>query len=267
MNASLLDKQSARTETVAEVCAQMKKIPAGPFQMGSVKNGGEFEQPIHEVYLNEFEIDATPVTNRQFRAFVKQTGYLTTAQQAGSAWGFDGMQFRAIEGLSWLDYATPSRELHPAVLVSWEDAVAYASWAKKRLPTEAEWEKAALGGESSGVYPWGAGEPDGTQCNFAQRPGRFPPTTEVGKFPPNAYGLYDMVGNIWQWCSDWYSEKYYGSSPVKNPRGPAEGALRVRRGGSWNVIQPFRLRCANRGAVIPTMSAPNIGFRCVRDVL
>lgn len=241
--------------------AGMVLIPAGSFQMGSL-SGGEFEQPVHEVRLDAFWMDETPVTNEQFAAFVEATGFITDAERAGKAWGYENGKFTDVPSLSWRTYAGETRRNHPVVLVSWNDAVAFAQWAGKRLPTEAEWEKAARGGLAGDVYPWGQSQPDGTQSNFAQKPGTVAPTTAVKSFAPNSFGLYDMVGNVWQWCADWYANDYYQNSPRENPAGPVYGDCRVRRGGSWNVIQAFRLRVANRGAFQPEKCAPNVGFRC-----
>lgn len=239
----------------------MVLVPAGSFLMGS-DSGGPFERPMREVFLDAFWIDATPVTNSQFARFVAETGHVTDAERRGSAWGFDGREFRHIDGLSW-KALTKGRDDHPVVLVSWHDAIAFATWAGKQLPTEAEWEKASLGGFDTRLYPWGDGEPDGTQCNFAARPSAVAPTRPVMEFRPNEYGLHDLVGNVWQWCQDWYADDSYSTSGQRNPDGPPAGSHRVRRGGSWNVIQPFRLRCANRGAFDPTGCALNLGFRCV----
>ena len=242
----------------------MLLIPRGSFQMGSA-DAGEFEGPPHEVFLDDFQMDAVPVTNGQFSRFVRETGYRTTAEEAGRAWGYKNGEFGLVPGLTWQAYATPDRELHPVVQVSWHDASAYCEWADKRLPTEAEWEKAAQGGAGGRLYPWGETAPNGTQSNFARGATEVPPTTQVAQFAANGFGLYDMVGNVWQWCADWFSETYYATGPGVNPPGPDAGATRVRRGGSWNVIQPFRLRCANRGAAPPATSTPNLGFRCVRS--
>jgi len=238
----------------------MVRIPAGPFLMGT-QGWGPFESPVHEVYLDEYWIDAMPVTNQQFAWFVRQTEYETDAERLGSAWGHQQGVYGEIRGLNWRTYHLPGRELHPVVLVSWTDAAEYARWAGLRLPTEAEWEKAARG-KYSGLYPWGDAEPDGTQSNFAGTPKDPPPTTPVGQFSPNSHGLYDVVGNVWQWCQDWYEDSYYVKSPSRNPMGPQSGAVRCRRGGGWNVIQSFRLRCTNRGALRPLVSVSNVGFRC-----
>jgi formylglycine-generating enzyme len=240
----------------------MVLVPAGKFSMGS-KDGGEFESPIHQVNLDDFWMDETPVTNASFARFVKETGHQTEAEKVGEAWGYHNGQYALIPNLSWQTYATSDRDNHPVVLVSWHDAFTYAQWAGKRLPTEAEWEKAARGGLEDRIYPWGNQEPNGRQCNFAQTPLDIPPTTDVKQFSPNNYGLYDMVGNVWQWCSDWYESDHYQHSLLNQPTGGESGTHRVRRGASWNVIQSFRLRCANRGAFAPNQVAPNVGFRCV----
>jgi formylglycine-generating enzyme required for sulfatase activity len=242
----------------------MVLIPAGTFLMGS-ENGGPFERPVHEVFLDDFWMDETPVTNEQFAEFVHDTGYETKAERTGGAWGYRAGEFSHVPNLSWRNYALPGREKHPLVLVSWNDAQAYARWADKRLPSEAEWEKAARGGLVGKLYPWGDEEPNGTQSNFAQTPSEIVPTTPVKQFAPNGYGLHDMVGNVWQWCADWYGEHYYAESPIKNPQGPKTGQHRVRRGGSWNVIQAFRLRAANRGAMEAQSFVPNVGFRCAKS--
>jgi formylglycine-generating enzyme len=236
-------------------------IPAGEFLMGCAY-GGEFEKPIHSVYIDEFWIGRAPVTNAEYASFVQATGYVTDAERAGTAWGYDSDKYRMIEGLNWRSYSTRERQDHPVVLVSWNDAHAYCDWNRCRLPSEAEWEKAARGRLISEPYPWGHEAPDGSQSNFAKSPSRLPPTTSVGTFPPNQYGLVDVVGNVWQWCEDWYGPDYYRTSPLKNPVGPAKMDYRVRRGGSWNVVQAFRLRCSNRGAMDSRAAAPNVGFRC-----
>lgn len=231
--------------------------------MGS--NGwGDYEHPAHQVFIDGYWMDETPVTNRQFSEFVEDTGYLTEADRAGAAWGYRKDVYQSIRGLTCRDYSTIDRQEHPVVLVTWGDAVAYSRWAAKRLPTEAEWEKAARGNLTGKLYPWGDKWSEG-RCNFAQKAAEIPPTNAVYHFVPNDYGLHDMVGNVWQWCADWYSNSYYSASEGLNPGGPNEGTLRVRRGGAWNVIQNFRLRCANRGAMSPSASSPNLGFRCVLD--
>jgi formylglycine-generating enzyme len=242
----------------------MKLIPAGNFLMGS-EGWGEFEGPIHQVYLDDFLIDETSVTNTEFSKFVKETNYTTDAELNGSAFGYESGEMKEIIGLSWKTYFTEQRENHPVVLVSWNDANNFAKWAGKRLPTEAEWEKAARGGLIQKLFPWGDNEPVQDTCNWGKQAENLPPTTDVKTFAPNNYGLYDMAGNVWNWCNDWFGEKYYSEQNTNNPHGTKNGVARVRRGASFNIIQTFRLRCANRGAYKQDAYAINIGFRCVKD--
>ncbi len=229
--------------------------------MGS-EGWGEFEGPVHEVDLDEFWMDETPVTNSQFAKFVQATSYRTEAEKFGEAWGYDQGEYKLISALCWQSYNLAHRGDHPVVLVTWNDAKAYAKWAGKRLPTEAEWEKAAQSGKIEQLYPWGNQTPNGTQSNFAKTASDIAPTTSVKQFSANEYGLYDMVGNVWQWCEDTFEPTFYADSPRHNPLALKDDLLKVRRGGSWNVIQPFRLRSANRGAMSATSAVPNVGFRC-----
>lgn len=242
----------------------MVLIPGGEYSRGC-DTGSEFEQPVRSIQISSFYIDATPVTNLQFRQFCDATGYKTTAELLGNSWGFADGEYQFVNNLSWSSYALRERENHPVVQVSWNDALAFAQWAGKRLPTEAEWEYAARGNRES-AFPWGDAIPDGTQSNFAKYPTEVPPTTAVRQFSANAFGLYDMVGNVWQWCADWYGPDYYRTGETIDPQGPKCGTHKVRRGGSWNVIQAFRLRNANRGAAEPEQAVPNVGFRCAKNV-
>ena len=211
----------------------MVLIPAGEFLMGS-NDGEDDEKPVHRVYLDAYYIDKYEVTNKQYREFVEATGHKTPRQ-----WGEDN---------------------HPVLYVSWEDAVAYATWAGKRLPTEAEWEKAARGGLVGKEYPWGDGIDSG-KANYKDNVGK---TTPVGSYPPNGYGLYDMAGNVWEWCSDWYDDDYYANSPSKNPQGPSSASCRVRRGGGWDTFAR-RLRCADRYYYYPGDMSYDLGFRCSKS--
>lgn len=245
--------------------SNMLLIPSGPFTMGS-DEGGEFEYPVHEVSLSSYLIDAAPVTNRQFTIFCQGTGYITDAEVQGQALGYLNGRYGFFAGLSWRNYASPDRAEHPVVLVSWNDANEYAIWAGKSLPTEAQWEKAARGTLQGALYPWGNSEPDGSQSPFARSPQKLPPTSPVKQYQPNGYGVFDMVGNVWQWCADWYSDTSYQNGAPYNPLGPDSGIYRVRRGGGWNVLQGFRLRSSNRGAMNPSASSTNLGFRCVMPV-
>jgi sulfatase modifying factor 1 len=249
-------------ETSTDALADMILIPAGDFLMGS-DYGSEVEKPVRRVFLHTYYLDATPVTNTQFATFVEATGYRTTAERLENLMRSQDGQIQA-PGPTWRAFATPDRKDHPVVYISWHDADAYAKWVGKRLPTEAEWEKAARGGLIGKLFPWGNAAPEGranwnrTQAN----PQAAPPTTPVASFAPNDYGLYDMAGNVWEWCADWYLDPYYAIGPSSDPAGPERGQYKVRRGASWNVREDFRLRCANRGAMLPDRAWPNLGFRC-----
>lgn len=198
--------------------AGMALIPSGTFLMGS-NDGESDEKPVHHVFVDAFYLDKYEVTVAQYQQFLNANPQRTSPENWGE-------QLR-----------NPN---HPVVYVSWEDANAYARWAGKRLPTEAEWEYAArggntgLGGKPIHKYPWG-NDPSQDQANYTGTAGRdqWSGTSPVGSFPPNGYGLYDMAGNVWEWCADWYDENYYKGSPERNPKGPSQGNLRVLRGGSW----------------------------------
>jgi formylglycine-generating enzyme len=239
---------------------RMVLIPEGSFTMGSEMVAAE--QPRRTGWIDAIWMDATPVTNAQFRAFVEATHYVTTAERRATRPESDAPPRHG----TWVRFAGADRDGHPVVCVSWYDAHAYACWAGKRLPTEAEWEKAARGGLQDALYPWGMSPPDESRVNWQRADSDTigeVPTVPVGQFKPNAFGLFDMVGHVWHWCADWYDEFAYRDASPINPRGPEHGVYRVRRGGSWNVREAFRLRCANRGAMNPEHAWPNIGFRCV----
>jgi formylglycine-generating enzyme required for sulfatase activity len=213
----------------------MALIPAGPFQMGSPDNEGNAnEHPRRQVMLDAYFIDRLPVTVAQFRKFVQATGRDMPIQPA---WNKDG---------------------HPAVSVNWNEAEAYCVWAGKRLPTEAEWEKAARG-RSDARYSFGDSEVELSSHAwfFHNSGGRTHP---IGQKKPNPYGLYDMQGNAAQWVSDWYGESYAGAGP-KNPQGPAAGTMRVLRGGSWSSFAAA-CRAASRDWFFPEGRAETNGFRC-----
>jgi len=225
--------------------AKMVLIPAGSFEMGDHFNESlARERPVHTVKLDAFYMDKDEVTVGKFRKFVRETGY---------------------EYDRWDDVADYSpTDKHPIVFVSWNDAAAaYAEWAGKRLPTEAEWEYAARGGLIGKRYPWG--DDEGVARDYANYKGtggkdKWTRCAPVGSFKSNGYGLYDMAGNVWEWCSDWYGS--YSNSPLRNPQGPSTGMGRVLRGGSWfNVTD--RLRAAFRGNSAPADSSVTFGFRCV----
>ncbi|MCX6844696.1 MAG: formylglycine-generating enzyme family protein [candidate division WOR-3 bacterium] len=233
----------------------MVKIPAGTFTMGSLK-GQPDEMPMHLVYLDEYYMDKYEVTNRQYKRFCDVTGK-SYPDDPGFDHGFDTMS----------NYFT-SYHSYPVVNVSWEDAKAYCDWAGKRLPTEAEWEKAARGTDAR-EYPWGNSWKDaGDRYRANYEPGGYSEdgysrTSPVGSFQSGAspYGCMDMAGNVWEWCNDWYGGDYYGRSPSSNPRGLSSGSFRVLRGGSWDGDGTF-LRCAGRAGIALSDRSDQFGFRC-----
>ena len=252
------------------VAIELAHIPAGEFLMGTLGDSGSEKQ--HKVTLDEYLIGKTEVTNAQFGAFVKATGYKTTAKKEGSGWAYDGTNWSDMKGADWQHPKGPNsnisgKDKHPVVLVSWDDAVAFCAWAsqttgrKVTLPTEAQWEKAARGTDGR-IYPWGNGEPNANLANFYPN---VKDTTEVGKYSPagdSPYGLADMAGNAWEWTADWYSDTYYASSPSSNPQGPTTGTGRVLRGGGWD-FSSLLVRAAIRGWVEPSFRSGGGGFRVV----
>jgi formylglycine-generating enzyme required for sulfatase activity len=278
-------------------------------------------QPIHRVRVRGFWMDATEVTNREFARFVSATGYVTLAERtpgredypqlataelvAGSAVFAPPAQpvqldnayawWRYVAGASWLHPLGPGSDLrgfeqHPVVHVAYEDAQAYARWAHKRLPTEAEWEFAARGGLAEQPYTWGAEPRPGGRLMANTFQGQFPHqnnaedgflrSAPVRSFPANGYGLYDMAGNAWEWVSDWYRADYYArlhaeGGVADNPKGPADSddpdepgvAKRVQKGGSFLCTDRYctRYMPGARGKGTPDSTAIHVGFRCVRE--
>ncbi|MEN1967872.1 formylglycine-generating enzyme family protein [Lentibacillus sp. N15] len=275
-------------------------LSGGQFMMGTNEKEAfpdDGEGPVRKVKVDPFYMDRCTVTNAEFTKFVKATEYKTEAEQFG--WSFVFYQFLspkiarqvkqvvqgtpwwyAVEGAYWNhpegpDSSVEDRMDHPVVHVSWNDAMAYCHWAGKRLPTEAEWEYAARGGLSQQTYPWGNElTPDGKYyCNIWQ--GRFPEknTEEDGyagtapalSFPENGYGFYNMSGNVWEWCSDWFVRSIHKKGGSNNPQGPLDGNAKVIRGGSYLCHKSFcnRYRVAARSSNTPDSSTGNMGFRCV----
>jgi formylglycine-generating enzyme required for sulfatase activity len=241
--------------------APMVLIPAGEFQMGSSDGDGD-ESPVHTVYLDAFYIDMYEVTNQQYARFLNQYGRNSNGSGKGLVRIGDGCC--RMEKMGNIYRPKSGYEDHPVVYVSWYGAVEYAHFYGKRLPTAAEWEKAARGGLVGKRYPWGNSiSHDHANYHGNSSKDEWKGTSPVGSFPPNGYGLYDMAGNVGEWCEDWYDKDYYSASPRANPAGPSSGYYRVLRGGSW-LCNKNGLRIANRGICPPTStSSCHWGFRCV----
>ncbi|MBX7244769.1 MAG: formylglycine-generating enzyme family protein [Candidatus Sumerlaeaceae bacterium] len=259
----------------------MVLIPGGTFRMGS-DHGQEFEKPVHKVTLKPYWIGRHEITVAEYRKFVEATGYMTQTEKAGSSKVFDVKKgdWVVMKGVSWRHPDGPKSQPavdEPVSQVSWNDATAYTQWAGARLPTEAEWEFASRGGLDGAEYAWGNDlRPGGKPvANWWQ--GHFPDTNTledgylrrapVGKFPPNGYGLCDMTGNVWEWCSDWYGADYYAHSPRANPTGPPSGEGHVLKGGSFLCSENFctGFRVSSRRMHVPDTGLNNMGFRIARD--
>ncbi len=254
-------------------------IPRGTFRMGNDLSPWPDERPAHDVTLDPFLIDAHEVTNRQFARFVEQTGYVTTAEQRGWSYVFDRQadQWVQCAGADWRHPGGPetslvARDEFPVVHVSWYDAAAHARFSGGALPSEAQWEYAARGGLRDADYPWGREERLGGRypANYRQFGGDpaadgFAGLAPVGRYPAHGFGLYDMVGNVWEWCADWYAEDTYATSRSDNPAGPAQGRTRVVRGGSWLSPQGYRPghRVWARASRAPDYTSEDVGLRCV----
>lgn len=275
-------------------------IPAGTFAMGDSSGDGwpaDGETTVHTVELARFTIDATTVTNDDFARFVDATGYRTEAETFGYSAVFhlalaadrsdivgrppNVPWWLGVKGADWRHPGGRHSDIdglgdHPVVHVSWNDTQAYCTWANRRLPTEAEWEYASRGGLPGARYPWGDQllDDDGNwQCNIWQ--GTFPTvntlddgwltTAPVRTYRPNGYGLWQTVGNVWEWCADWFDPACYPTSPRRNPTGPASGTARVTRGGSFLCHDSYcnRYRNSARSSNTPDSSTANTGFRTV----
>lgn len=279
----------------------MALLPGGEFLMGTDDTEGfpsDGEGPVRPVRLRPFHIGTCAVTNQQFAAFIAASGYRTDAERFGWSYVFaaflpaalrkdaprpeEAPWWCGVAGAFWRAPEGPGssldgRENHPVVHVSWNDATAYCRWAGKRLPTEAEWEYAARGGLEQRRYPWGDDLTPGGQhrCNIWQ--GRFPVkntgddgylgTAPVDAFAPNGFGLHNVAGNVWEWCTDWWTTRHPRTVPLTNPTGPRAGTAKVVRGGSYLCHHSYcnRYRVAARTANTPDSSTGNMGFRCARD--
>lgn len=264
---TLTPTPSVGSTAIGKDGAMLVYVPEGEFIMGNKKILGAEKYsgiPVHKVYLDAYWIDQNEVTNELFLSFVKETGYKTNAEKEGHAWTYDGKNWSDTEKADWMHplglYSNIiNKEKHPVILVSWIDAFEYCKWAGRRLPTEAEWEKAARGTEAR-KYPWDNEEPNPDLLNYDLQ---IKTTTEVGSYPKGVspYGAYDMAGNVWEWVNDWFDETYYLRSPLENPLGPDIGKYRVVRGGSWNV-NGFSVWSVYRGLGGETYFVSDIGFRC-----
>jgi len=278
----------------------MVQIPAGCFEMGwerlpddwPADDTADDEVPVHEVCIGSFYVDRYEVSNREFMDFVDSTAYVTSAEENDGSWVIDttinpttwGYGHTFIEGAYWRAPQGPGSSIagkmdHPVVHVSWEDAIAFADWAGKRLPTEAEWEKAARGMLEQEIYPWGNDQHDdyGLYANWHgdiredvvwtgdMLDGFAYTTSPVGSFPANGYGLFDMAGNVFEYANDWYDDNYYSGSPVNDPLGPETGDAKIIRGGSWSWCECY-LRPASRDPVPLGYTNDNTGFRLAMDV-
>jgi formylglycine-generating enzyme required for sulfatase activity len=279
----------------------MVLLPGGEFLMGTdeaIGYAADGEGPVRRVSVAPFWIDPYAVSNDRFGAFVDATGYVTDAERYGWSFVFAGFLpddfpdtrgvatapwWRQVEGADWRHPEGPQSDIaaradHPVVHISWFDAASYCSWAGRRLPTEAEWEHAARGGLSQRRYSWGDELTPGGEhrCNIWQ--GTFPSlntcedgfagTAPVHAYRANGHGLYNMTGNAWEWCADWFSPTYHIDGPREDPNGPPAGTHRVIRGGSYLCHESYcyRYRVAARSANTPDSSTGNTGFRCVRGV-
>jgi len=256
-------------------------IKGGCYEMGDTfGDGSSGEKPVHEVCVDDFYLGKYEVTVGQFRAFVNATGYRAEAEKGDGAYHFTGSEAKMGANINWRNPGFSQTDDHPVVCVSYHDAVAFVEWLSRtagktyRLPTEAEWEYAARSGGKRYKYSWGNGSPSGN-INDISLKREFPKrldsiwegyndgyafTAPVGSFPPNELGLYDMTGNVSEWCSDWFGEKYYSEGRRTNPQGPDSGQLRVIRGGSWDS-SPWNLRASLRVRGVPSFRGDGDGFR------
>ena len=241
-------------------------VKGGCYEIGDAFGDGEAdEKPVHNVCVNDFHLGKYEVTVRQFRTFVQDTNYRTEAEKGDGCYVWNGSQWEKDGSKSWRSPGFSQDDNQPAVCVSWNDTQAFNDWLSRkggkgyRLPTEAEWEYAARSGGKKEKYAGtsndsGLGDYAWYNANSGSR------THSVGGKTPNGLGLYDMTGNVWEWCQDWYGEKYYNDSPRNNPQGPSSGTYRVLRGGSW-LDSPQNVRAATRDRGGPADRDGDDGFR------
>ncbi|KAG8436075.1 hypothetical protein GDO86_007251 [Hymenochirus boettgeri] len=296
------EPESSKKTTQAQVYDQMVLLPSGVFSMGTNEPAipQDGESPARRVNLDSFYMDIYEVSNKEFAKFVKATGHVTEAEKFGDSFVFEGLisedvksnihqavaaapWWLPVKGANWRHPEGPDSNIsdrmdHPVLHVSWNDASAFCKWAGKRLPTEAEWEYACRGGLENRLFPWGNKlQPKGEHlANVWQ--GEFPTqntgedgyvqTSPVTAFSANGYGLYNMVGNAWEWTSDWWNT-HHTADETTNPKGPSSGKDKVKKGGSYMCHKSYcyRYRCAARSQNTPDSSASNLGFRCAASAV
>ncbi|XP_007254316.3 formylglycine-generating enzyme [Astyanax mexicanus] len=283
-----------------DLLSKMVQLEGGFFLMGTDGPGipQDGEAPQRRVWIDTFLIEEHEVNNKQFQRFINQTGHITEAERFGDSFVFEGLLseeikntltqavaaapwWSPVKGADWRhpegpDSTISNRMDHPVLHVSWADAQAYCQWAQRRLPTEAEWELACRGGLEDKLYPWGNKLMPREEHYANLWQGEFPNvntaedgylnTSPVMSFPANGFGLYDMVGNAWEWTADWWNV-HHTRDEARNPKGPEKGTDKVKKGGSYMCHKSYcyRYRCAARSQNTPDSSASNLGFRCAAD--
>lgn len=256
MHVSHYEPNKVESKEIEPVLTEMVVIPGGSYQRGS-REGARDEMPCHVVHLSSFALDIHPVTNEQFVRFLQAMG----GEKDHNNNDIIRLRDARIKRSTGKLIIESGYAKHPVVGVTWYGAVAYAKWIGKRLPTEAEWEAASSSGKENFVFPTGL-DIERSQANFFSSD-----TTPVQSYPPNLFGLYDMAGNVYEWCQDWYAYNYYDASSVEpdDPQGPPQGVYRVLRGGCWKSLKED-LRCPHRHRNNPGAVNGTYGFRCAADV-
>ncbi len=270
---------------LAQSTEKMVFVEGGIFMMGYA-DGPDQEKPVHKVKLSSFYIDKYEVTVREYKQFVEATKYVTDAEKGEGSYIWDGKDFTTKKGVNWRHDAigqlvSESNYNHPVIHLSWNDANAYAKWVGKRLPTEAEWEYAARGGSKAYKFAWGNEEISNKKVAnisdenyhkavsfwpyFKSYDDGFTYSSPVGTYEPNCLGIFDMAGNAWEWCEDFYDENFYKKSPKLNPVNKINNGKRVHRGNGWDG-RPNNMRASRRSGDLQSNSYVDTGFRCVKDI-